>query len=252
MPRLDESFDDLARALHAHYGVGPSPTFTSDPAAPWFERVAEVALGLNAAPKVVAAALTALRDAGLLDPVALAAANPLAIDDTLKGARVAIALKSLRPLQKIARWAADQSVPLDGPAIASFETESLRDDWRAINGVGPALADALLLLALGRSTFPVDRAAFRVLVRHNWLEVEADYDEARSVIERHAERSDLASRGELAAAEADPTSTEARLLADLREWLARVGRDFCKPSQPKCERCPLQPWLPPEGPVAVE
>ncbi len=45
------------------------------------------------------------RDGGMLRPGPLASANPLEIDDILKQARVAMAIKSLRPLQNLARWA---------------------------------------------------------------------------------------------------------------------------------------------------
>ena len=252
MPRLDESSDDLVRALRTQLGSSDGLPGPGASRTPWFDRIARVALHQVASPNMTAAALDALRGAGLLDPAALGAANPLAIDDILKDARVAVALRSLRPLQKLARWATEQSPPLDEAGLTGRSTEALRDEWRAINGVGPALADRLLLYGLGRPSFPVDRASFRILVRHGWLDLDAEYDEARATVGRFASRSESVDE---ASDPDDPSATAdalAGLLADLGAWFAKIGRDYCKPRRPRCERCPLNPWLPPSGPVEVE
>ena len=42
-----------------------------------------------------------------------------------------------------------------------------------VPGIGLAAADAILLFALKRPSYPVDRATYRVLVRHGWLDPSA-------------------------------------------------------------------------------
>ncbi len=230
MPRLDESRVSLLDALADRYGSlhppGGEPPGASGSSL--FEAIARVALGLVADPRVALAALEVLREAGLLDPGALGTIDPLELHDLFEQNRVRLASKSLRPLQRIARWVSERD--FDAEAVASLSTEAIREAWRGLNGVGPATADALLLFALGRATYPVDRATYRVFVRHGWLDPSADYDEASSVAEGIA-----------------PDDPEA--LARLSLGLEKLGRDACKPAAAQCDRCPLRPFLPEGGPV---
>ena len=137
----------------------------------------------------------------------------------------------MKPLQRIASWASGRD--FDAEAVANLSTGAIREAWRGLNGVGPATADALLLFALGRPTYPVDRASYRIMVRHGWLDPSSDYDEARSVLEGIALD--------------DPEA-----LARLSLAFEKLGRDACKPTAPRCERCPLRPLLPEGGPVETE
>ncbi len=98
-----------------------------------------------------------------------------------------------------------------------------------LKGLGPATVDSILSRGLGRATYPVDRATYRILVRHGWLDPTADYDEARSVAESLA-------------------PDDSAMLTRLSAAFERVGRDFCKPTVAKCERCPLRSLLPEGGP----
>ena len=70
----------------------------------------------------------------------------------------------------------------------------------------------------------------RILVRHGWLDPSSDYDEARSALESIA-------------------PDEPERLAQLSLGFEKLGRDFCKSTAPKCDRCPLRPLLPEGGPV---
>jgi len=253
LPRLDDFREALIKSLAGHYGLPPTPDSTKE-AGPvdlaegltLFERLSRVGLGLVAKPKVAASAFEALRDAGMLDPDAMAGANPLELDDILKQAKVAMAIKSLSPLQKLARWLGGHGPTLDAEGIGKLSTETIRESWRSVNGIGLASADALLLFGLDRVAYPVDRATYRVLVRHGRLDPTADYDEARSVVERIAQP-DQNENGD-----GPGDRVAAGLLVNLSFWFERLGRDFCKPGRAKCERCPLRPLLPPSGPVEVD
>lgn len=229
MPRLLESRLAILEALHREYGplpppgAGPPPLKQDQTA---FEAIVRAGLGLVTDLKIVSAAFEALANAGLLDPEALAGANPLEVDDIFQQAKVRLAAKALKPLQRIARWFERH----DDQNLEQLSTEAIRDDWRALNGVGPASADALLLFGLARPTIPVDRSSYRILVRHGWLDPSSDYDEARSVLESIAPE-------------------DAQGLGQLALGLEKLGRDYCKVSAPKCDRCPLRPLLPEGGPV---
>ena len=230
MPRRGESRLALLQSLADRYGSlplpggGPVGFGGSNP----FEAIVRVALGLVADSRITSAAFEALRDAGLLEPDALAGADPLELDDIFKQARVRLAGKALKPLQRIARWASERK--FDAESVANLSTETIREAWRALNRVGPSTADSLLLFAFGRATIPVDRASYRILVRHGWLDPSSDYDEARSVLENIA-------------------PDEPEILAQLSLAFEKLGRDACKPGTPLCDRCPLQPLLPEGGPI---
>jgi endonuclease-3 related protein len=228
LPRPGQSRPLLLDSLIARYGRLPPPGGDTVEDSTPFEAIVRVALGLVADPRTASAAFATLRDAGLLEPEVLAGANPLELDDLFKQGRVRLAARALRPLQKIARWAIGRG--LDEAGDCDLSTDLIRDDWRALNGVGPSTADALLLFALRRPTYPVDRASYRILVRHGWLDPSSDHDEARSVLEGIA-----------------PDDPEA--LAQLSLAFEKLGRDACRPASPRCDGCPLQPLLPEGGPV---
>jgi endonuclease-3 related protein len=221
VPRLGESRLMLLEALDRHYGPLPIPGAGLAPVegAGSFEAIVRVALGLVAEPRLASLAFNALRDAELIDPKALAGADPLEIDDIFQQARVRLASKALKPLRRVAAWAVDRD-----ESWAMISTESIRDEWRGLNGVGPVTVDALLLFALGRSTIPVDRASYRILVRHGWLDPSADLDEARSTLESLA-------------------PDEPDRLGQLSVAFEKLGRDHCQPAAPRCEGCPLRPLL---------
>jgi endonuclease-3 related protein len=226
LPRLGDQRLALLAALRDHHGLLPMPDQARDSTP--FERLIAVGIGLVAEARVASAALETLRGAGLLEPSALATAHPLELDELFREARVRLTAKALKPLQKIARWASDRD--FDSEAVERLSTEAIREAWLGLSGIGPSTADSLLLFGLSRATYPVDRASYRILVRHGWLDPSSDYDEARSALE--------------AIAPDDPES-----LAQLSMGLERVGRQACKPGAPRCDDCPLRPFLPEGGPI---
>jgi endonuclease-3 related protein len=120
-------------------------------------------------------------------------------------------------------------------------TDWLRGELSGIRGIGLATADAIVLFALERPSYPVDRATFRILVRHGWLDVSAGYDEARELLVGHAvEQGDV------------PDGEAADRLNDLARGMMQVGRRYCRAAAPKCEQCPLEVVLPEGGPREVD
>ena len=126
-------------------------------------------------------------------------------------------------------------------SIRIDRSDWLRGELAAIRGIGLATADAIVLFALKRPSYPVDRATFRVLVRHGWLDPNSSYDEARDLLVGQAV--DL---GEVAGGEA------ANGLIDIAHGMVPIGRRYCRAAGPRCEECPLEPVLPEGGPREVD
>jgi endonuclease-3 related protein len=232
MPRLDESFATIMAALAAH--CGPLPPMGGAAGLEPFPALVSLLLSQTIGPQKAPRALAALDGAGLLDPHELAGADLAEIADVLRASGVGGPPRRLAPLQRLARWFAGRAQgATDSEALARIATESLRAELASLRGIGPATADALLLLGLGRPVYPVDRASYRILIRHGWLELGAEYDEARAVLE-------------------GPCRHDPDALRRLSHGLEAIGREFCRVRAPRCDRCPLRPMLPEGGPIEPE
>ena len=106
--------------------------------------------------------------------------------------------------------------------------EYYRESLRKIRGLGPATVDELLMLVAGLPVFPIDRGTLRVAIRHGWLDLPLNDEEAPTFFVQG-----------LRDAEIDPRSF-ARLISQVAT--AHCGRE------PDCQTCPLKPLLPPDGP----
>jgi endonuclease-3 related protein len=118
----------------------------------------------------------------------------------------------------------------DGSLEAMFRTDlaTLRAELLGTSGIGPETADAILLYAAGRPTFVVDTYTHRILARHGWIGYDADYDELKDYFESGLPQ-------------------EAGLYNEYHALLVRVGKDYCRKTNPKCEECPLRDLLPAGG-----
>ena len=221
MPRLTDVFDRLTEALGAEGDEPPVPV--GDP----FERLIAVFLESAVDAARARSIRDNLRDAGLLEPDALASADPAELADVTRQGRKTLPPRSQATLQRLARWYHDRGIA-DGSEPIS--TETLREELTALNGIGPGTGDELLSRGLGRPAFAVSRAAYRVLVRHGWIDASCTYTDARDLIESLA--------GENAA-----------LLTRLSQGFEQIGARYCRVSVAKCDRCPLRPLLPEGGPI---
>jgi len=146
-------------------------------------------------------------------------------------------------------------------------TDKLREELLNLNGIGPETADSILLYAGNHPVFVVDAYTRRILDRHGILPEKTNYEEIRELFQRV-----LAPIAEQQ--EAVPANTVARLESGFREpnfrgaahppsamstaartalvqvynemhgLIVGVGKNYCGKSQPKCDQCPLQPFLP--------
>lgn len=108
-------------------------------------------------------------------------------------------------------------------------TASLREKLLALPGVGSETADVILLYALGHPVFVVDEYMRRVATRHELVAENARYAELQTL-------------GDASVASATPEET-ARHANELHALIVEVGKRHCG-TVPRCDGCPLRPWLP--------
>ena len=238
MPTLAESFSTIRSALVENFALAPAEDDRDSP----FEAIVRVLLDREFGASRGAAALEVLERAGLLTPDALAQADILAVRDALLEAAIPASPQSVAPLSHLARWIVEHH----GARVESLlnpdrSTDWLRGELAAIRGIGLATADAIVLFALKRPSYPVDRATYRVLVRHGWLDPSAGYDEARDLLVGQA-----ADQGDV------PDGEAASRLIDLARGMGPLGRRYCRAAAPRCDQCPLEPVLPEGGPREVD
>jgi endonuclease-3 related protein len=127
-----------------------------------------------------------------------------------------------------------------------------------LNGVGPETADSILLYAGNHPVFVVDAYTRRILDRHEILPAKADYEEIREMFQRALKP--LANlepnsgpplpsgiRGASHAPSAmstAPRTALAQVYNEMHGLIVGVGKYHCGKSQPKCDECPLQRFLP--------
>ncbi len=141
-------------------------------------------------------------------------------------------------------------------------TAKLREELLGLNGVGPETADSILLYAGNHPVFVVDAYTRRVLDRHSILPKKTDYEEIRVTFERslspiadeqehklpqHAAPLESGFPGTVHPPSAMSTAHRTALVQVYNEMhglIVGVGKYHCGKSKPKCDGCPLQPFLP--------
>ena len=109
-------------------------------------------------------------------------------------------------------------------------TQIVRTRLLAINGIGPETADSMLLYAGKHPSFVIDAYTKRIFSRHNWCDEQVDYDTlqqlCQSSLSQHKDREQL------------------DYWQDYHAQLVVTGNLYCRPRNPRCDDCPLQPLLP--------
>ena len=135
-----------------------------------------------------------------------------------------------RRLRALLAWLVERG---DGDPVRALDgdPETLRRDLLQVHGVGRETADSILLYAAGHPVFVVDAYTRRVAGRHGWLDPRLDYDRIRAAFEAALPR-------------------RAPVYNSCHAELVEVAKRHCRP-RPLCDGCPLEPMLPPGGPVAI-
>jgi endonuclease-3 related protein len=103
-----------------------------------------------------------------------------------------------------------------------------RAELLGISGIGPETADSILLYAGGHATFVVDAYTRRIMSRHGLAPEGTGYDELRSLF-------------------MDNLPADPALFNEYHALLVAVGKDYCRPKEPRCEGCPLRDTARPDS-----
>jgi endonuclease-3 related protein len=103
-------------------------------------------------------------------------------------------------------------------------TAALRERLLEVHGIGRETADSILLYAGEHPTFVVDAYTHRILARHGISDGKPDYEKVRALFERNL-------------------PADVRLYNEFHALLVNVGKNWCRPREPRCSECPLGPFV---------
>lgn len=210
-------FDTLAKNL------GPMGWW---PARSPFEVIVGAILTQNTAWSNVEIAIRNLRRENLLTPLAIERVSERRLARLIRSSGYfRQKAKKLKLFVKFLRNEYGGSLP----RMFVIPTPVLREQLLAVWGIGPETADSILLYAGGHSVFVVDAYTHRILGRHGLLPEGAvtkpDYESVRRLFENGLPR-------------------DAQLYNEFHALLVSIGKNWCRPRNPRCEECPLKSHLP--------
>ncbi len=112
----------------------------------------------------------------------------------------------------------------DLSALFRLDKDELRSVLLEVNGIGKETADSICCYAGGKLVFVVDAYTKRILLRHGILEGNTSYDEIRAFFESGLPQ-------------------ELSVYKDLHAHIVFIGKDYCRPRNPRCDACPLKNQL---------
>jgi endonuclease-3 related protein len=201
--------------------LGPQRWWPSSPSGGPFEIIAGAILTQSTAWANVERAIANLRRARMLTPRAI---------ERVPLARLA---RLVRPsgyfrqkARKLKAFAEFLRREYGGSLARMFRTPTagLREKLLGVHGIGPETADSILLYAGGHPIFVVDAYTRRILERHGLIDQKAGYEEIRALFERNLPH-------------------DAQLWSEYHALLVNVGKNWCRPGEPRCEDCPLGRFL---------
>ena len=202
-------------ALHAHLfsALGPQGWWPA-------ETAEEVVIGAILTQAVAwtnaTRAITALRAAGLLELSVLAATDPARVAPLIRPAGYFNA-----KARKLVATACFVVAAGGLQALSGQDVRTVRERLLEVHGIGPETADAILCYALGFPAMVCDGYARRVLGRVGLLPVAAAaaYEDARQYL-------------------APRLPADAAWLGEFHALLVAIGKDWCRPREPRCGGCP--------------
>jgi len=94
----------------------------------------------------------------------------------------------------------------------------------SVSGIGPETADSILLYAGERPAFVIDVYTKRVLARHKLASEDATYNDLQSLFMENLPE-------------------DVMLFNEYHALFVAVGKKYCRPKDPLCSECPLEPLL---------
>jgi endonuclease III related protein len=210
---LPSYFETLAKAL------GPMHWW---PARTPFEVIVGAILTQNTAWQNVEKAIANLRRERLLTPQAIERVSTPRLARLVRPS--GYFRQKAKKLKAFVRFLRDE---YGGSLARMFKTPTiqLRQRLLGVYGIGPETADSILLYAGGHPIFVVDAYTHRILGRHALAPLKPDYEAVRSLFETNL-------------------PTDARLYNEFHALLVNVGKNWCRPREPRCFECPLKGHLP--------
>ena len=108
--------------------------------------------------------------------------------------------------------------------MAREDLTQLRPKLLGIHGIGPETADSILLYALEKPIFVIDAYTKRILSRHGIMASDRSYAEFQELFHASLKR-------------------DLHLYNEYHALFVRVGKTFCRRTNPLCEKCPLNDML---------
>jgi len=104
--------------------------------------------------------------------------------------------------------------------MKTMERDELRKYLLSIKGIGKETADSIILYALKKPIFVVDAYTRRILVRHNIIKGDEDYEYIRRLFE-------------------DNLPDDEKLFNEYHALLVKLGKEYCLKKKPLYSECPL-------------
>ena len=190
-----------------------------------FEIMIGAILTQNTAWANVEKAIANLKKAKALSPRAIVKAHPKRLAAWLKPSGY-FNIKAVR-LRAMCRWLLERG---GARKLAKLPTHELRHALLAVHGIGPETADDILLYAFERPVFVIDAYTHRILGRHKLGPQTPDYETVRAFFE--------------SSLPADPA-----LYNEFHALIVYAGKNWCRKSIPRCDECPLLPYLPQDSQI---
>lgn len=230
----------LGRQGHQSWWPGDTP----------FEVCVGAILTQNTAWTNVERAIAGLKKAGVLEPRKLFALPEPQLAELLRPTGY-FNIKARR-LRSFLRVLVEECEGDVGRLFAGSTTE-VRQRLLAIDGIGPETADSMLLYAGRHLSFVIDAYTKRIFTRHGWWKPEAVQSSkvkvrspGATLVAKTNSRGEYDSLKTLCEASLNHLPAHRRLdyWQDYHAQLVMIGKDYCRPREPRCVTCPLKSLLP--------
>ncbi|MDD5128130.1 MAG: endonuclease III domain-containing protein [Candidatus Omnitrophica bacterium] len=187
------------------------------PADSGFEVIVGAILTQNTNWSNVEKAIRSLKNKKCLNPRGLSRLSPDKLGNLIKSAGY-YNIKAER-LKNFLKFFFD-SYSADIKRMGSQDLVTLRKQLLMVKGIGPETADSILLYALHKPVFVIDAYTKRIFSRHHLLAEDVTYEQAQDIF-----------MGNL--------KNDKNMFNEYHALLVKLGKDYCRKQNPKCESCPL-------------
>ncbi|MEA3487289.1 MAG: endonuclease III domain-containing protein [Thermodesulfobacteriota bacterium] len=211
--RLHEKLCEIYENLNEHFGElhwwpGETP----------FEIAVGAILTQNTNWKNVEIAIAKLKEADLLDPLRLYAAEESIVAGLIRSSGYYnIKAKKLKTFLRFLQ----EEYAGDMEEMFKEELWTLREKLLDVSGIGEETADSILLYGGGKPVFVVDAYTRRILERHDIVTRDWSYKEIQELFMNNLPR-------------------DTSLYNQYHALFVNTGKYFCRKKAPTCRGCPLE------------